>query len=85
MAFYNRRLAIIARKRMAAGCYGRNNFGWSEFGDGFVPDPRSLIPVRKGVIRWLMAEWHGFFLRPKSQPLSEMARLSNLAIPLPAR
>lgn len=62
MAFYNRRLSVIARKRMKHGCYGRMNGGWRELGDGFVPDPRSLRPLSRGVFRWLRAEWHAMFL-----------------------
>ncbi len=66
MAFYNRRLAVIARKRRAAGCWGRRNTGWRELGDGFVPDLRVLKVLLKGVRRWLGAEWHALFLRPAS-------------------
>lgn len=84
MMFYNRRLSILAQKRMAAGCYGRKNFGWSEFGDGFVPDPRSLIPVRKGAIRWLMAEWNALFLRPQALTTCEPRTLSKVGMPVPA-
>jgi hypothetical protein len=63
MAFYNRRLAAIARKRRASGCWGRRNTGWRELGDGFVPDPRVLKVLWKGVRRWLGAEWHALFLK----------------------
>ncbi len=67
MAFYNRRLAAIARKRRAAGCWGRRNTGWRELGDGFVPDPRVAKVLWKGVRRWLGAEWHALFLNAGSR------------------
>ncbi len=68
MRFYNRRLAAIARKRRAAGCYGRRNTGWRELGDGFVTDPRVLKSMWIGVRRWLGAEWHAFFLQGEDDP-----------------
>jgi flavin-dependent dehydrogenase len=64
MKFYNRRLAAIARKRLAAGCYGRRNSGWRELGDGFVPDERVARSLWRGVRRWLGAELHALTLRP---------------------
>ncbi len=64
MKFYNRRLSAIARKRLAAGCYGRRNSGWRELGDGFVPDPRVLRSFWKGFSRWIGAEIHALTLRP---------------------
>ncbi len=66
MRFYNGRLAAIAKKRRAAGDYGKRNVGWRELGDGFVPDPRSLKPILTGVRRWLRAEWGALFLRAKT-------------------
>jgi len=66
MAFYNRRLSAIARKRMEHGCYGRKNVGWREMGDGFVPDARSIRPLVRGISRWLAAEWHAYWLPKKN-------------------
>ncbi len=71
MKFYNRRLAHIARRRRAAGCYGRRNTGWRELGDGFVPDLRVLNPLAKGIRRWLAAELHAIFLSPREEPVAE--------------
>ncbi|MDD5200277.1 MAG: NAD(P)/FAD-dependent oxidoreductase [Terrimicrobiaceae bacterium] len=65
MAFYNRRLAVIARKRREAGCYGRRNTGWRELGDGFVPDPRALGSFFRGFKRWIGAEVHALSLRSR--------------------
>lgn len=81
MAFYNRRLSAIARKRMDHGCYGRKNVGWRELGDGFVPDPRSIRPLMRGVMRWLGAEWHAYFLsrnQPAPAPVDHTARTASL-------
>lgn len=64
MAFYNRRLATIARKRIGAGCYGRRNTGWRELGDGFTPGWKSVFPLMKGIRRWLGAELHALTLKP---------------------
>ena len=57
MAFYNRRLSIIARKRWAAGCYGRRNTGhrfliWQ----GASPDFRLWRLLRNGLWSWFKAE-----------------------------
>jgi hypothetical protein len=64
MALYNRRLSAIARRRIAAGCYGRGNAGWRELGDGFVPDPRVVRQLLAGVRKWIGAEIGSIFLRP---------------------
>jgi flavin-dependent dehydrogenase len=70
MKFYNRRLSAIARKRLAAGCYGRRNSGWRELGDGFVPDPRVLRSFWRGFSRWIGAELHALTLRPACETRS---------------
>jgi flavin-dependent dehydrogenase len=56
MKFYNRRLVALAKRRLAAGCYGRHNAGWRELYDGFVPDKRVAKLIRKGLFRWARAE-----------------------------
>jgi hypothetical protein len=56
MKFYNRRLTTLAKRRLATGYYGRNNAGWRELYDGFVPDHRVARLLRKGVLRWWRAE-----------------------------
>jgi flavin-dependent dehydrogenase len=52
MKFYNRRLAAMAKRRLAAGCYGKSNSGWRDLYDGFVPDARLRKLFRKGLLRW---------------------------------
>ena len=56
MSFYNRRLAALAKKRIANGTYGAANAGWRLMVGGFVPDASVLKLVRQGVWRWLKAE-----------------------------
>ena len=56
MKFYNRRLVVLAQRRLATGCYGRRNAGWRELYDGFVPDGRVGKLIRKGLFRWWRAE-----------------------------
>lgn len=64
MSFYNRRLAILADRRWAAGEYGRQNEG-NRFliKSGFVPQLGSMFQLlRKGIGIWLRAEWQCLFL-----------------------
>ena len=56
MKFYNRRLVILAKRRLTKGCYGRHNAGWRELYDGFVPDRRVGKMLRKGLGHWGRAE-----------------------------
>jgi flavin-dependent dehydrogenase len=56
MKFYNRRLVVLAKRRLATGCYGRRNAGWRELYDGFVPDRRVGKLIRKGLFHWWRAE-----------------------------
>ena len=56
MKFYNRRLAALAKNRIAHGAAGAHNAGWRELYDGFVPDFRLHKLIRKGLFRWWRAE-----------------------------
>jgi flavin-dependent dehydrogenase len=56
MKFYNRRLVILAKRRLATGYFGRRNAGWRELYDGFVPDIRLRHLLRKGLLRWWKCE-----------------------------
>ncbi len=67
MRLYNRRLAVLAKKRLAAGIYGKNNRGRRLLLPGFSPDRSSLALMLRGVRQWLALEWQSLFL-PK--PLS---------------
>jgi flavin-dependent dehydrogenase len=70
MKLYNRRLVVLAQRRLAKGCFGRRNAGWRELYDGFVPDRRVLKLIRKGLFHWLRAELTNLrlILTPGMQP-----------------
>ena len=56
MNFYNRRLVALAKRRWAAGYYGKRNAGWRELYDGFVPDIRLRKQISRGLRRWWKCE-----------------------------
>ena len=56
MKFYNRRLVVLAKNRIAHGATGMRTRAGVEFYDGFVPDFRVHKLVRKGLFRWWGAE-----------------------------
>lgn len=56
MAFANRRLAILGRRRQEAGVFGKNNLHRRVLVPGFEPTPRVLRLVWRGVTRWIEAE-----------------------------
>ena len=56
ISFYNRRLVTMAKRRQATGYFAKNNAGWRELYDGFVPDGRVAKLLRKGLTRWARAE-----------------------------
>jgi hypothetical protein len=56
MKFYNRRLVVLAKRRLATGHFAKHNAGWRELYDGFVPDFRVTKLLRKGLFRWWKAE-----------------------------
>lgn len=64
MAFYNRRLAALARKKTAAGVYGDRNENWRLLVGGFLPDGTSARLLMLGLLRWARAEIRCAFLRP---------------------
>ena len=63
MAFYNRRLAALGRKRMEAGVYGARNPDRRTMIRGFEPTPKVLRLVARGIGLWLRAEGRSIFLR----------------------
>ena len=63
MRLYNRRLAAIAKRRVAAGLYGANNLDARMLLPGFTPDAQSLKLIFKGLGKWLAVEWKSMFLR----------------------
>lgn len=67
LAFYNRRLVAIAKKRLAAGTYGARNAHWRLLVGGFTMEPKvSGRLLLKGLWRWLKLELGAAFL-PKGK------------------
>jgi len=56
LSFLNRRLAAIARKKVAAGTFGDRNADSRLLIGGFLPDQTSGKLFLVGVLRWLVAE-----------------------------
>ncbi|MEI8342724.1 MAG: hypothetical protein WCH43_14465, partial [Verrucomicrobiota bacterium] len=77
MSFYNRRLAVIARRKIAAGCYGDRNANWRLLIGGFVPDASILKLLGKGLLFWWGAELKSLFLRAKKNPANQGAKLTD--------
>ena len=71
MAFVNRRLSKIARKRRAAGTYGAKNLDHRFIVKGFIPSPKVLGQVWLGIRIWLRAEWGALFLPQPPQPVEK--------------
>jgi hypothetical protein len=84
MNFYNRRLVVLAKRRLAKGCFGRRNAGWRELYDGFVPDGRVRKLIRKGIGHWWRAELTNLRLifAPDARP--DMARSAATSAPVAA-
>ena len=84
MALYNRRLAVIARKRLAAGTYGRRNTGdCFLICRGFGPGNASLPHLRWGLWAWFKAEVNALFLRiPKEEADAAVPPVSPMT-PIP--
>ncbi len=76
MKFYNRRLSILAKNRIAHGVCGASNAGWRELYDGFVPDFRLQKLIRKGLFRWWGAELRNlrFLFASRKQGIGAPAR-----------
>ena len=62
MAFYNRRLVRLARRKIKAGCYGDRNANWRLLVGGFVPDKGLFKLLAQGLFIWVRAEVRSCFL-----------------------
>ncbi len=79
MAFYNRRLVTLAKKKITAGKYGDRNLDESFLiTKSFNPDPRSLGLLLDGVKIWLKLEAK-FMFTPAALERAE----PSVASPLP--
>ncbi len=65
MALYNRRLEVIARKRLANGTYGMNNLGKRYFTRvPFEASPKAFGNLFRGIRSWLKLELKTAFVKP---------------------
>jgi len=79
MAFYNRRLVKLAKKKITAGTYGDKNLGESFLiTTSFNPDPSSLKLLYKGIKIWLKLEAKLAFT-----PAAKDVAAPSMASPLP--
>jgi hypothetical protein len=72
----------LPRRRLATGHFARNNSGWRELYDGFVPDFRVTKLLRKGLFRWWRAELTSLrlmFVSPVAESLKEPSAASTVA------
>ena len=62
ITFYNRRLARLAKKKIAAGKYGQRNAGWRLLVGGFTPEHNvsGRLPF-KGIWLWMKMEFAAIF------------------------
>lgn len=72
MARYNRRLAVIARKRLAAGVYGAKNLDRRYLIDGFIPRTEVGKKFLKGLAMWAKLEFKTLFLNPDPERYAEL-------------
>ena len=68
MTFYNRRLVVLAQKKMAAGTYGAMNLDSRMLVKGFEPNGNAWKPIRQGIKIWLKAELRNLFSGAKKAP-----------------
>jgi hypothetical protein len=63
MTFFNRRLVVLAKKKIAAGVYGDRNANWRLLVGGFLPDGTSGKLLMQAFWRLLRLEVRCAFLR----------------------
>jgi len=67
MALYNRRLVVLAQKKIAKGVYGDKNLDHSFLVTGsFTPSPASMKLLWKGMKVWLKVELRFAFVKPSA-------------------
>lgn len=63
MTFFNQRLVVLAKKKLAAGAYGDRNANWQLLVGGFLPDASSGKLLAKAFWRLLRLELRCLFLK----------------------
>ena len=83
MRFYNRRLETIARKRLAAGTYGKNNLKHRHLVRvPFEPNMKAVRHLLGGMKVWLKLEAETMFVRPAEElPETVMSPTTTAAKP----
>jgi hypothetical protein len=85
MRIYNQRLAVLARKRVAAGIYGRGNLDRRLLlRAGFAPGLSSLKITRAGLWEWAKLEARSIFLNKPPAPAATPVAASSEVSPAPA-
>ena len=79
MRLYNRRLATIAKRRVAAGVYGTKNLDGRMLLPGFTPDAHSFKLIFKGLRKWLALEWENIFVRIPSERMGNVQHLAPVS------
>lgn len=80
MTFYNRRLHVMAKKRLAKGTYGAWNNGMDlTIGQSYSPNLTALRFLRWGIRLWLTAELRTIFGRAKAVPMTEAVPMGQEA------
>jgi len=80
MSFYNRRLAAMAKKRLAKGTYGAWNNGMDlTIALSYTPNFSPLGFIRWGIRLWLMAELRTIFGRTKTASAIEAMPMTQEA------
>ena len=81
MAKCNERLAIISRKRWAAGVYGDKNLDRRYLVDGFIPRKEVGKKFIKALLMWAKVEIKALFLNPDPKLYAEAEALAMAAAP----
>jgi flavin-dependent dehydrogenase len=76
IAFYNRRLVRLARKKIEAGKYGEKNVGWRLLIGGFTPEPKVAGRLLfDGIWRWVKMEFAALWWPKKTGQVAADAKL----------
>jgi hypothetical protein len=78
----HRRLAAIARRRMAAGVYGCRNLDQRKLiQPDFTPGPAAVKIIWAGLQQWLKLEIHALFLKPRPDHKPTIPALKRVTTP----
>ncbi|MEP4078817.1 NAD(P)/FAD-dependent oxidoreductase [Haloferula sp.] len=79
MSFYNRRLEVVARKRLRNGTYARNNLDHSYFlRKSFEGSPLAAGHLFRGVRTWIKLEIQNAFTRPAPDFAEAVAQADSM-------